>query len=137
MRKKVFLAGSFKTKEEQEFLRDVYDTLRVEYDVWWAHANIERGYGTKDENLQRKIVETEKMEVRTSHAVVAVMKRASFGTWGEALEAYNHNIPVIAYLIPENSDYSRDFESVWFPYHVRQIVYNKEVLLKKLREILG
>jgi hypothetical protein len=73
MRKKVFLAGSFKTKEEQEFLRDVYDTLRVEYDVWWAHANIERGYGTKDENLQRIIVETEKMEVRTSHAVVAVM----------------------------------------------------------------
>jgi hypothetical protein len=148
MRKRLLLSGSFRTKEEDMFLRDLYNTLIKEYDVWWAAVEIERGYGVRDENLKRKIIETEKEVARTSNAIVAVMKRFTAGTWGEVLEGYDHGVPAVTYILPDNcyknlwglfgDSYNPDFKSAWFSYHVKQenVVYNKDDLFRRLREIL-
>ena len=136
--KKVFLGGSFQTKDEEDFLRDIYNSFLEEgYEVWWAPVKVGRGYGTKNEKHRKYIVETEKRELRTSHAAAFVVKKATFGTWGEILDAYEHGIPAVVYVLSENSGYSKDFESAWFAYHVDNIVYKKEDLLQELRKILG
>ena len=136
-KEKVFLSGSFKTTEGEDFLKEIYNSLSKEYNVWWAPINVGRAYGTHDKKFRDRVVETEKRELRKSKVIVAVMKKATFGTWGEIIDGFGHKVPNVVLVQPENSgDYSEDFISAWFPYHVNYVVYNKDDLLQKVRELV-
>jgi nucleoside 2-deoxyribosyltransferase len=128
---KIFLAGTFKTKSDGQNLEKIFNLLVKDgYDVWWASKKVKRGYSSRDLNLLKQIVKTEEDAINDSDILVAVMKRASFGTAMEIKHAHDFGKPVIAYLLSGHPD----FESGSFNYRVNNIVKNLDDLLEAIRQ---
>lgn len=128
---KIFLAGSFHTKEDENKLEEIYKLLKNNrYEVWWAPKRVQRGYESGNLDLLGKINKTEEYAIENSDLFVAVMKKATFGTAMEIKHAFDHGVPVIGYLLSEHPDFS----SGSFRYRVREIVKNNDELLKTVRK---
>ena len=80
--------------------------------------------------LFKEIVETEEANIEKSDVLVVVMERATFGTAMEIKHAFDKNIPVIAFLLSDNPD----FTSAALTYRVNKFVKSKEELIKTLKE---
>jgi len=128
---KIFLAGTFRTKNDRQDLEKIFNLLVKDgYDVWWAPKKVKRGYFSKDLNFLKQIMKTEEDAINDSDILVAVMERASFGTAMEIKHAYDLRKPVIAYLLSDHPD----FESGSFNYRVKNIVKNLDDLLEAIRQ---
>lgn len=128
---KIFLAGTFRTEEDEQVLASVFDALSNRgYNVWWAPKQVKRGYSSGDPEFLRRIIQTEEAAIGNSDILIAVMKRASFGTAMEIKHAYDLGKPVIAYLLSEHLD----FTSGAFVYRITHTVRNLDDLLETIRQ---
>jgi len=128
---KIFLAGSFRTKEEKDRLENLYNLLKDNgHEVWWAPKRVKRCYECEDSESLKKVNSIEEKAVEDSDLFVAVMEKASFGTAMEIKHAFDHNIPVIGFLLSNRPDFS----SGSFKYRVRKIVKSEEELLKAIKD---
>jgi nucleoside 2-deoxyribosyltransferase len=130
--KKIFLSGTFKEKEEEASLKEIYDLLSREYEVWWALLKLGRGYGSEDEKRIKQVVEIEKENIRNSNALVACLKEPTPGTLMEVLYAFENKIPVIGYWMAKNP---RLVDSPWIKYHISKAVDRKEDLISVLHNL--
>lgn len=127
---KIFLAGSFHTKKDENRLEKIFNLLNDNgYEIWWAPRKVKRGYGSRDSGLIKKINDTEEDAIEKSDLLVAVMKRATFGTAFEIKHAFDHWIPIIGYLL----EYHLDFSSGSFNHRVKDIVRTDEELLEAIK----
>lgn len=132
--KRIFLAGSFREPEDRKQLERIYHLLcREGYEVWWAPERVQSCYGSNDRDLLKRINEEEENAIMHSDLLVAVMRKAGFGTAMEIKQAFDYDLPVIAYLLAEHSDFS----SGAFKYRVSEIVKTDEELLKTLKSYLS
>jgi len=128
---KIFLAGSFHTKEDEDRLEQIYKLLENRgHQVWWAPKRVKRGYESENLELLKEINETEEKAIENSDLLIAVMKKASFGTAMEIKHAFDHNIIVIGFLLSSH----QDFSSGSFRSRVREIVQSDEELIKIIKK---
>jgi nucleoside 2-deoxyribosyltransferase len=133
---KIFLAGSFQEPKNEELLRLIYEILKDKnHDVWWApEKNKIRGYGSNDAELIKNIIKRKELAIKKCDVLVAVMKKATFGTAMEIKQAFDNKIPVIAYIL--SSDCA-DFESAAFNYRVSTRVKDATELLEEIENLEG
>lgn len=126
----IFLAGPFHSEEEENRMERIYSTLSDEgHKVWWAREEVDRGYGTEDEELWKEINEIEEEAIEKSDILVPVVEKASFGTAMEIKHAYDNNVPVISY---ELSDHPH-FESSSYRLRIAEAVKSENELLEALQ----
>ncbi|MFB6088657.1 MAG: hypothetical protein ABEK36_02645 [Candidatus Aenigmatarchaeota archaeon] len=139
---RIFLAGSFHTKEQENRLRGIYDTLKREHDVWWAPEEVERGYDLEDEELKRQNFYREMDQIMERDVLIAVMERGTIGTSIEIglptvarylKDEEDKNTKVICYTVPsEDGSMHPDFESSSFEVVCDEVVEREEDIFEAI-----
>ncbi len=129
---RVYVAGTYRTKQDIESFRKVCSMLkRHEYVLWTAVSHLgPRVDQTLDNPI--RVVETEKAELANSNVVVAVLRRPTPGTLMEIVEAHHVGVPVIAYVIGFKNFFTN---SPWLRYHVTEVTTSQIELLETLARL--
>ncbi|MBD3229107.1 MAG: hypothetical protein GF329_13040 [Candidatus Lokiarchaeota archaeon] len=129
----IFLSASFRTDDDQKFLKRIKKILETEGNVvWTAKEHLGDYYGTLSGERLNEIIEIEKDEILKSDLVVVLIKSLAPEPLMQELYASFFDIPILVYLkVDENKALSL---SPWIYYH-GQVVKSEDAFLNAFRVI--